>query len=185
MTCTLVNATPKKAGKRTYPDLVGLRDTLCDTHNQANLVLNSLDDSVGGGGWGNVEDGGVRLGLSDRLYMPKSSDLATSERRRDVPPSRCQRQASQDGSVQPSLGTHLPPSWCRTPTLPLRGKYPVSRWLSVTMKNHRRKGTDGLSGETLAQNLGVLVDEEVLRGVLVTSTSRRLGERPASIWQRQ
>ena len=40
-------------------------------------------------------------------------------------------------------------------------------------------GTHSLSGETLAQNFGVLVDEEVPDSVIIGATRCRLGERPA------
>ena len=44
----------------------------------------------------------------------------------------------------------------------------------------QRRRTYSLSGETLAQHLGVLVDEQVLDGILVALRPRGLRERPAT-----
>ena len=54
----------------TYLDLILLRNTLSNANNQANLVLNGLNDSVGGVGGRNVEHGCVGLGLLDGLSNP-------------------------------------------------------------------------------------------------------------------
>ena len=43
-------------------DLVTLGDTLGDTDNETNLVLDSLDDGVGGTCGGNIDDSCVGLG---------------------------------------------------------------------------------------------------------------------------
>jgi hypothetical protein len=40
--------------------------------------------------------------------------------------------------------------------------------------------THGLSCEPLAQNFGILVNEEILDGTVVTPSGGRLGECPAS-----
>ena len=54
-------------GGGTHPDLVLLGNALSDGDNKANLVFNGLNDGVGGGRWGNVENGGIRLGLPHGL----------------------------------------------------------------------------------------------------------------------
>ena len=62
-----LEATSQLVSERTYADFICLRNALCDAGNEANLVLNSFDDSVGGGrGW-DVEDGSIRLRFSDGL----------------------------------------------------------------------------------------------------------------------
>ena len=48
-------------------DLVQLGNTFRDTHDETNLILNGLDDGVGGGRWWDVEDGCVGLDLPDSL----------------------------------------------------------------------------------------------------------------------
>jgi hypothetical protein len=48
-------------------NLVSLRDTLSDADNEANLILNGLNDSVGGERRGNIENGSIRLGFLNRL----------------------------------------------------------------------------------------------------------------------
>ena len=60
--------------KWTYANLVGLGNTLGDTDNEANLVLNSLNDGIGGGRWGDVEDGGIGLRLAHGLHHAHSQD---------------------------------------------------------------------------------------------------------------
>lgn len=46
-------------------DLVALRNTLGDGDDQLDLVLDGFDDSVGCERWGDVDDGGVGLGVGD------------------------------------------------------------------------------------------------------------------------
>ena len=48
-------------------DLVQLGNTLRDTHDETNLILNGLDDGVGGGRWWDVEDSRIGLHLPHRL----------------------------------------------------------------------------------------------------------------------
>lgn len=57
--------------KRTYTYLIGLRNTLRDTGNEADLVLNGFDDGVGSKRGRDVEDGSIRLGLPDSLAQRK------------------------------------------------------------------------------------------------------------------
>ena len=61
-----------KRGEGTHLDLILLGDTLGDTDNETNLVLNRLDDSVGSGGGRNVENGRLGLDFPDRLTTPMS-----------------------------------------------------------------------------------------------------------------
>ena len=56
-----------KWGRVTYADFVLLRNTFRDADDETNLVFNRLDDSVRGGGWGDVEDGRVGLHFPDGL----------------------------------------------------------------------------------------------------------------------
>jgi hypothetical protein len=46
-------------------DLVPLRDPLGDRHDEGDLILDGLDDGVGGARGGNVDDRGVGLGFAD------------------------------------------------------------------------------------------------------------------------
>jgi hypothetical protein len=102
---------------------------------------------------------------------------------RDVylPPSPTQILAGQGVSDQPSLEKHPRPSWFRTPVPPSHGKFPV---LAINMRRYARhqkkRCSHSLPREPLAKNFGVLVDEEVLDGILVTLSGSRLRERPAS-----
>jgi hypothetical protein len=50
------------------PDLIALRDTLGDGHDELDLILNGLDNGVGSEGRGNVDDRCVGLGLLDRVF---------------------------------------------------------------------------------------------------------------------
>lgn len=49
------------------PDLISLGDTLGDGDNQLDLVLDRLDDRIGGSRGGNVDDRRVGLGVLDGL----------------------------------------------------------------------------------------------------------------------
>jgi hypothetical protein len=48
-------------------DLIRLRNTLSDADDEANLVLNGLENGISGKGRGHVEHSRVRLGLLHRL----------------------------------------------------------------------------------------------------------------------
>lgn len=103
----------------------------------------------------------------------------------DLPPSPIRIPADRDVSDQPSLEKHPRPSWFRTQVLPLHGKFPVS---SPGRIRYGDGGTPpqigafshSLSREPLAKYFGVLVDEEILDGILVTLSGGRLRECPAS-----
>lgn len=56
--------------RETYANLVGLGNTLRDTDNETNLILDSFNDSVGGGGGRNVENGRIRSGFLNGLSNP-------------------------------------------------------------------------------------------------------------------
>lgn len=74
--------------QRTYANLVGLGNTLGNADNEANLVLDSFNDSVGGGGGRNVENGRIGLGLPNGLTIPtqvSSRFLVESSDKEGVP----------------------------------------------------------------------------------------------------
>lgn len=50
-----------------HPDLVGLRDALCNADNEADFILNGLDDSVSSERWWHVEDSGIGLRVANGL----------------------------------------------------------------------------------------------------------------------
>lgn len=50
------------------PDLVGLRDALCDADNEADFILNGLDDRVSSEWWWHVEDSGIGLRVANGLF---------------------------------------------------------------------------------------------------------------------
>ena len=54
----------------------------------------------------------------------------------------------------------------------LRSAFEYEKWRSLVQ-------TDSLSGQALAEDFGVLVDEEVGDGQVVITAGRRLRERPA------
>jgi hypothetical protein len=51
----------------TYTDLILLWDTFSDTHNKANLIVNSLDDSISSKGRRDVDDSRVGFHFLDSL----------------------------------------------------------------------------------------------------------------------
>jgi hypothetical protein len=51
------------ASASTYPNLIGLGNSLSNADDERNLSLDGLNDGVGGEGRGNVDDGSFRLGL--------------------------------------------------------------------------------------------------------------------------
>ena len=51
----------------TYLDFILLRDTFGNADNEANLVLDSLDNGVCGAGWRDVEHGRVGLSMVNSL----------------------------------------------------------------------------------------------------------------------
>lgn len=59
----------KQSGVKADLDLIRLRDPLCDANNQADLVVNGLYDCIRCIRRRDIENAGVRLGVSDRLAM--------------------------------------------------------------------------------------------------------------------
>lgn len=54
-------------GPGTHPDFVLLGDALRNAYNEADFVLNRLNNGIRGMWWGNVEHGRVRLYFPDGL----------------------------------------------------------------------------------------------------------------------
>ena len=65
MGCQGHECRPRTTG--TYADLISLGDTLCDTDNETDLVLDGLDDGVGSRGWRDIEDRGIGFSLTNSL----------------------------------------------------------------------------------------------------------------------
>lgn len=64
----------------TYPDFVLLRDAFGDANNETDLILNSLNYGICGGRGRNIENGGVRLGISNGLGGFRRTGRASAER---------------------------------------------------------------------------------------------------------
>lgn len=120
-------------------DLILLGDTFGDSDDKRDLVLDGLDDGIGGTRGRNVEDGSVGLGLANSLL-----------------------DGAEDGQAKVSLTGLL-------------GRDTTDELSAILESLLAVEGT-GLTGETLADNTRVLVDEKVLDGVLVRSAGSGRGE---------
>ena len=62
-----VNTTFRAEFAKTNTNLISLRNALSDAGDEANFILNGLNDGIGRKGRRDVDDGCIRLSLSDSL----------------------------------------------------------------------------------------------------------------------
>ena len=88
-----------------------------------------------------------------------------------VPRGLSRIQAARDVSDPLCWGRHRQPSWYRRPRLLSHGKCPVYNCKRLLERRVRVGSTHRFSGETLAKDFGVLVDEQVLDGIGIAFSS--------------
>lgn len=108
-----------------YSDLVSLGNTLRNADNQADFVLDGLNDSIRGGRWRYIEDCGIRLRFPDSLKQRELVQTRMAPNEVNILREQSQKLGDRDVSVLLCWAKHLLPSWCRMRGLPYSGRCPI------------------------------------------------------------
>ena len=160
-----------------------MRNALRNAHNEANLVLNCLNDRVGSAGGRHVQDRCVGLGLANGLKNRNFYTDCASLNAGDMKyllhrTEHWQAEMRLASLLRGNAADHLGAKRQRF----LRVESSLRELLSEDVRTKTRQ-THSLPCEALAENFCVFVDEEVLNGTFITPARGRLGERPASSWE--